>query len=228
MGVRLGVQNILYRRTIIIKISLTILLFITTLWATSIEDYIDLNKCDKIIDKRVIKICYSYKYKGAFAVWYELDGSLVNKINIKKRPRFYSEKNIPIKYRSKYKDYTHSGFDRGHLANDAGFDYNKKVLSKVYTMANIVPQYPNVNRHQWVKAEKYERKVAYNLGSVNVINIVEYSSNPKRIGANKIAVPSSFTKIIYNDRKKFKKAFNYDNKPDKIKGDKLKDHILTK
>ena len=42
--------------------------------------------CDQIIDKQVYKICYSYKYKGALAVWYKLDGKLVNKTNIKKDP----------------------------------------------------------------------------------------------------------------------------------------------
>jgi endonuclease G len=82
----------------------------TTLLATSITDYIDTSKCDKIIDKQLYKICYSYKYKGALSGWVKLDGNPVNKTNIKKRPRFYNESNIPLKYRTKYKEYT--GYDK--------------------------------------------------------------------------------------------------------------------
>ena len=55
--------------------------------------------------------------KGAKYVFYTLDGKLVNKLNIKKRPSFYTEKNLKKKYRSHTRDYTHSGYDRGHLAN---------------------------------------------------------------------------------------------------------------
>lgn len=210
-----------------IKILFISILFTSILQATSINDFIDLNKCDKVIDKKVIKICYSYKYKGALAVWYTLDGQKVNNTNIKKRPRFYTEKNLPNKHRSKYKDYTRSGFDRGHLAPDASFDYDKKVLSKVYTMANIVPQYPNLNRNKWTKAEKFERYIAAKLGKATIINLVEYPSNHKRIGKNQIAVPSSFTKVIYNDTVDFKKCFKYKNINTKAKGDKLKHHLVN-
>ena len=52
---------------------------ITMLSATNVSDFINLKTCDQIIDKQVFKICYSYKYKGALAVWYELDENLINK-----------------------------------------------------------------------------------------------------------------------------------------------------
>lgn len=68
--------------------------------------------------------------KGAQYVAYTLDGAKVNAVNIKKRRSFYTERNLKKKYRSHTKDYTHTGYERGHLANDASFDYDKKdVLS---------------------------------------------------------------------------------------------------
>ena len=205
------------------------LLLITaiSLYATEISDYINKNNCSQIIDKSVFTICYDYKLKGAKYVAYTLDGSLVNSSNIKKRPRFYTEKNLPKQYRSTSKDYVNSGYDRGHLANDADFDYSEKALRKTYTMANIIPQAPKVNRKTWIKAEKYERTVALELGSVTVINGVVYSSNPKRIGKNGVAVPDAFWKIIYNDEKKFKKCFYYKNDLDVIvRQDRLKSHQI--
>ena len=206
---------------------LLLLLISVSLNATSINDYINKNNCDQIIDKQVFTICYDYKMKGALFVGYELQGNLVNKNNIKKRPGFYTEKNLKKKYRSHTKDYTRTGYDRGHLANDASFDYTKKVQRKTYTMANIIPQAPNVNRRTWIKAEKLERSIASKLGSVSVINGVIYDKEPQRIGRNQIAIPSAFWKMIYNDNKKYKKCFLYqnDNNIDSKK-DKLKSHLV--
>ncbi len=195
------------------------------LWAVNVSDFINKNNCDQIIDKQVYTICYSYKNKGALYVAYTLDGALVNKTNIKKRPGFYTEKNIPNKYRSKSADYKKTGYDRGHLANDASFDYDKKVQRKTYTMANVIPQAPNVNRRTWIKSERYERTIAVKLESATVINGVVYSSNPKRIGKNKIAVPDAYWKMIFNNDKQFQKCFYYKNDNNiKVKEDKLKLH----
>jgi endonuclease G len=208
--------------------SLITLLFVSaSIYATNLSDYINKQNCNQIIDKQVYTICYDYKAKGAKYVAYTLDGSKVNAVNIKKRSSFYTEKNLKKKYRSHTKDYAHTGYDRGHLANDASFDYDKKIVRKTYTMANIIPQAPNVNRRTWIKAEKLERSVASKLGEVSVINGVVYSSNPKRIGKNKIAVPDGFWKMIYNDAKNYKKCFYYKNDLSAItKGDKLKHHLV--
>ena len=207
---------------------LLLTLLLATLDATDLSQYINKQNCSQIIDKQVFTICYDYEAKGAKYVSYTLDGTKVNSINIKKRSKFYTEKNLPNQYRSHNKDYTHSGYDRGHLANDASFDYDKKVVAKTYTMANIIPQVPNVNRKTWIKAEELERKVAVGLGMVNVLNGVVYSSNPPRIGKNKIAVPDGFWKMIYNDKENYKKCFYYENDLNAIiKGDKLKSHLVN-
>ena len=79
-------------------------------------------------------------------------------------------------------------------------------------MANIIPQNLDVNRDTWVKAEKYERSVAHILGSISVINGINYSNTPDRIGKHKISEPTSFWKIIYNYDKSFKPCFRYEFK----------------
>jgi len=206
------------------------LLFMTltlNLFATDLADFINKKNCDQIINKQVFTICYDYKMKAAKYVAYTLDGDKVNEVNIKKRPSFYTEKNLKKKYRSTNKDYKGSGYDKGHLASHDSFNDNKKTLVKTYTLANIVPQAPKVNRYTWFKAEKLERKVATGLKEVSVINGVIYSSDPKRIGKNKIAVPDAYWKMIYNDSKNYKKCFYYENDLSaKAKGDKLKSHLV--
>ena len=198
-----------------------------SLFATNINNFINLNECDQIINKKVFKVCYSYKYKAALAVWYALNREHQSMTKIRKRPRFYSEKTIPMRYRAKYRDYSYSGYDRGHLANNWDFAYSKVTQRKTFSLCNIVAQAPIVNRELWSKSERYERYIALKLGSDNVINIVKYPQNPKRIGKDAIAVPSGFYKIIYNDQQGFKKCFYYKNYAVSSYGDKLRNHLVN-
>ena len=210
------------------KIILSLLISVTYLLAIEISNFVNKANCDQIIDKSLYSVCYNYNNKGAKYACYTLDGNLVNKANIKKRGGFYTEKNLPVKYRSYPKDYTNSGYDRGHLACDASFDHDIKAMRKTYSMANIIPQSPKVNRRLWTKVERYERYVASKLGKVTVINGARYSKNPKRIGGNQISVPTGFWKMIYNNDKQFKKCFYYTNDLNvDVKSDKLKDHQIN-
>ena len=70
--------------------------------------------------------------------WTTLSGDKVNSGNIKKRPRFYTNKTIPKKYRTKYSDYTGTGrtWNRGHfIIADADADYSQKSLDLVYDIS---------------------------------------------------------------------------------------------
>jgi len=196
--------------------------------ATEIRDFINKKNCDQILDKGYYQICYDYRAKGAKYVAYTLDGSKVNAGNIKKRPRFYPDKAIPKKYRTTSSDYTKNEFhaDRGHLAPDASFDWSKKSLKSVYTMANIIPQYRSINRRTWVKSEKYERQVASKLGVVTVINGILYGDYRHRLRKSEIAYPVAYWKMLY-DNNGFERCFYYKNDSHvKIKGDKLRDHVV--
>jgi len=124
------------------------------------------------------------------------------------------------------KDYKFTGYNRGHLAPDANFDYNQADLDTVYTLANIIPQDPNVNRHHWTKAEAYEREMAYTLGELWVINGVEFE-NPTYIGENKIAVPKGFWKILWNEAEEFEVCLYYNNSVLEEEDDTLNKHIIS-
>lgn len=212
------------------KLLLIITLFPVILFSASIDQYIDKSKCDRIIDKQLYQICYSYKYKGALSGWVKLDANLVNTTSdIKKRPRFYNEDSIPMKYRTKYKDYSGYGeeWNRGHfIVADADFDYDEKALSKAYTMANIIPQSAVVNQKTWTKVERYGRVLAQKLGYINSISIAKYENPNQKIG-NDIVIPTKLYRIYYNNDAKFEKCFEYENKLDiDYKSDKLKDHEI--
>lgn len=219
----------LSKTNIMIKTITTITLFCSLAFSATLEDYVDTSKCDQVVDKHLYQICYSYKYKGALSGWVKLDGNLVKKSDIKKRPRFYNEKTIPMKYRTKYADYTGYGerWNRGHfIVADADFDYDEKALNKAYTMANIIPQASHVNQKTWIKVEQYGRVLAQKLGYINSISIAKYEDLSNKIG-NDIVIPAKLYRIYYNNDAGFEKCFEYDNILNiDYKNDKLKNHEI--
>jgi len=173
--------------------------------------FINENSCNQIIDKEFLEICYDYSLKVAKSVAYTLEGDLVNELNIQERPSFYQEESIDKQYRAKSSDYSYSGYDRGHLAPDASFDWSQESLDATYSLANIIPQVPEVNRHMWVKVEAYARDKAIDLGEIIVVNVVKYNSPNIRIGEDNIAVSIGYYKILFNTNESYKECFYYAN-----------------
>ena len=70
------------------------------------------------------------------------------------RSQFYadSEINTPSP-----KDYTNSGYDRGHLCPSKDRSDIPENNKAVFTMLNIIPQAGDNNRGPWEKAERFER-----------------------------------------------------------------------
>lgn len=97
-------------------------------------------------------------------------------------------------------DYTRSGYDRGHLAPAADFDYDRKALSESFFMTNISPQFPAFNRGGWKELEDQVRKWATEYDSLHVITGPVLEEGLKKIGENRVSVPKYFYKIILDSR----------------------------
>ncbi len=212
------------------KLVIALLLILPNIvFSASLEDYIDKSKCDQIVDKQLYQICYSYKNKGPLSGWVTLKSVSSEENDIKKRPKFYNEDTIPMKYRTKSDDYKGFGEDwnRGHfIVADADFDYDDKALAKAYTMANIIPQSAVVNQKTWIKVEKYGRILANKLGYINSISIAKYDDPNHKI-ANDIAIPTKLYRIYYNNEANFEKCFEYENILNvDYKNDRLENHEI--
>jgi len=73
------------------------------------------------------------------------------------RSQFYADHGIDT---PTPKDYTNSGYDRGHLCPSKDRSDNPENNKAVFTMLNIIPQAGDNNRGPWEKAEEFERSLA--------------------------------------------------------------------
>ncbi|WP_461246984.1 DNA/RNA non-specific endonuclease [Treponema sp. R6D11] len=92
-------------------------------------------------------------------------------------------------------DYTHSGFDRGHMAPNADFDDTTENALMTFFIANIWPQTPHINRVVWLKTENETRNLALKYSKVKVIIIVDEFKTEK---VRNISIPSCFKRRVYN------------------------------
>jgi len=192
------------------------------------EKFINEDNCSQIIDNEFIVMCYDYQKKAVKAVSYTLLGDLMNETNIDERPSFYVEKELKSKDRISSTDYTRSGYDKGHMAPDAAFDWSEESLDAVYTLANIIPQAPQVNRRSWAKLERYVRNKAEELGELNIVNVVKYGQRSSRMGKNRMAISKGYYKILYNEEENYEECFFYSNKLGvSADGDVLDNHSVS-
>lgn len=199
---------------------------------------------DILIDKGEFKVIYSVEYKGPVLVSYELD-KRVSEGNIKKRPSFYKEPLLSYEEGAVPSDYTNTGFDRGHIASHASFDYSEEVLNKTYSMANIALQYPEVNRKVWLSIEEMERYNTVQFGKLYVENRIvygdeilkkkavdetkglkykiKYQREAEALEKKKIRIPIGFYKKMVSGE--FKECYYVENKED-IKKKDIKEYLV--
>ena len=94
-------------------------------------------------------------------------------------------------------DYRKSGYDRGHLAPAADFKWSDEAMSDTFYLSNMTPQTGEFNRGIWADLESVVRTFAYDNEAVYVVTGPVLTDGPyKTIGANRVAVPKRFYKVI--------------------------------
>lgn len=139
-------------------------------------------------------------------------------------------------FRAKNSDYYKSGYDRGHMAAAANHRHTQESINETFTLANMCPQHPALNRGIWKKLESYTRAMAQHNPAVWCLSGPLYLpwTNPEGkkfvtyevLGENNVAVPTHFFKALAIQRKDGKfdiKCFVFPNV--KIEGDDLNNHL---
>lgn len=115
--------------------------------------------------------------------------------------RFFADELIPAEFRPTPHDYNGSGFDRGHLA-PAG-DYGRQAdQDRTFSLSNMTPQDPTLNRGLWKRLEAHVRTMmAEESARVWVITAPVFA--PKNaivrihtIGDQRVWVPTHYVKSV--------------------------------
>jgi len=122
---------------------------------------------------------------------------------------FAPDQSLPRGQRSELADYAKSGYDTGHIANDADMSWDPTVQRESFILSNMAPQLPSLNRGIWKELETYVRDWAYTSGHSLTIyagSIYDVSSD-RKIGPDSVVVPHAFYKIVIDDTTRQSLAF---------------------
>ena len=111
-------------------------------------------------------------------------------------------------------DYSHSGYDRGHMAPAGDMKWSKKAMEESFYMSNICPQDHNLNTEDWNDLEMKSREWARRYGKVYIVCGPIYNGTREEyIGDHRVKVPDAFFKVILiNDtRKQCALGFYFEN-----------------
>ena len=169
-------------------------------------------KNEIILKKTGHTLSYNKHYMNPNWVAWELTRE-ETKGEVERYDKFQPDPELP-EPRAEHKDYTKSGYDRGHMAPAADMKWNKQAMIESFYMSNICPQVGNLNRGDWNDLEELCRDWANKYGRIYIAcGPIFDTKNPKRIGSHKIAVPDRFFKVvlIYNRKNPIAMGFLFRN-----------------
>jgi len=96
------------------------------------------------------------------------------------------------------RDYTSSGYDKGHLCPAADMAFSEKAIDETFFMSNISPQVPGFNTGIWRELEELTRDWARRFGQLYIVTgPMLRQQSLGQIGFSKVTVPSYFFKVLY-------------------------------
>ena len=114
--------------------------------------------------------------------------------------RFKADPDLPRGERAETSDYAKSGFDQGHMAPSADMNWSEEANIQSFYLSNMAPQVGiGMNRGIWKELEADARLWAIRRGKVYIFTGPIYANERiRRIGKNKVGVPTHFYKIVYD------------------------------
>lgn len=110
---------------------------------------------------------------------------------------FHAEPRLLKSDRAELKDYSRSGYDKGHLYPNKSTSTREEQYGS-FSLANIAPQVPKHNRGIWSAIEAATRSLATRRGELYVITGVLFEGEELLTIGNGVYVPTYFYKAIYD------------------------------
>jgi endonuclease G len=101
-----------------------------------------------------------------------------------------------------HRDYSGSGFDRGHLCPHGDRSANQEMSFATFVMTNIIPQAPDVNQKAWAYLEDYCRDLVKQRNHVYIVAGPAgkggrgTAGRAEKIAGGKVTVPAECWKVV--------------------------------
>lgn len=110
---------------------------------------------------------------------------------------FHAEPLLPREEAAGLHDYRGSGYDRGHMS-PSGDMPTMEAQQESFSLANMVPQAPRLNRGLWEAIESGVRALAVRSGGVYIVTGPLFEGQSLEALNDRVLVPTSLFKAVYD------------------------------
>lgn len=132
--------------------------------------------------------------------------------NMKRRNSFHTEEELPEIERAELKDYSRTGYDRGHMA-PSGDMPDAQSQYESFSLANMIPQNPDDNRRLWEGIESAVRTLVKREGDLYVITGPLFEGASLKQLHGRVMVPTRIYKAVYDPKRREAGAYLVNNAP---------------
>lgn len=158
---------------------------------------------EQLIVRKGYVLSYNCDTKLPNWVFWNLTGDHVEG-KVKRPGTAYHEDTSVPNPRAAISDYRRSGYSRGHICPAGDNKWDRTAMYESFALTNICPQTERCNSGVWNSIEMMCREWAKEYDSIYIVSGPILSANYETIGANQVAVPDAFFKVVVclNGRKK--------------------------
>lgn len=138
---------------------------------------------------------YRTDYKIAEWVSYSLNSKKLRNCYAR-TDSFKPDPSLAKEYSAQNSDYLGSGYDRGHLIPAGDNKWSSTAMQESFLLSNMTPQTASFNRGIWKTLEDKVRAWASKSEELWVVTGPNLNSIKGYLGANKVAIPSAFYKVL--------------------------------
>lgn len=130
---------------------------------------------------------------------------------VRRSNNFAPDSKVRSRHRVEPRDYSYTGFDRGHLCPSADNRFDQQAMDECFYMTNMCPQTHTLNAGGWAALEDSCRKWAVREDSIVIVaGPIFFKKRPSTIGdVHKIAVPDAFFKVVLSLKPGEEKAIGF-------------------
>jgi len=127
---------------------------------------------------------------------------------------FAPDPDLPQGHRAELVDYKgRPGFDRGHFAPNADFAWDVDVERQSFYLSNMSPQASHLNQWEWEQLEAATRSWTLEHPALIIMDGPLWTSAPDTIGADHVAIPTAYWKVVVDVSSHEALAFVMKNEP---------------
>jgi len=148
------------------------------------RDYLPISDLDlEVVHHKYYSLGYNEQYEIPNWVAYIITRDELKIPNVKRYRDYIRDPSVSTQS-AHYKDYSNSGYTRGHLAPAGDMAFNKTAMKESFYMSNITPQKKAFNNGIWKELEENVRDWAFSNERLYVVTGPLVKNIDLRIGRN--------------------------------------------